>query len=222
MNLDTVRNRPTVLIGLLWPALVAVSVIATLLTRPEWWTWIAPEASLAREINTAMLLATSALAGLLWWRHAADRSVFGLLAVGFLGLAVDERVAIHERLRDRVLAPRDIKLPFIPWGEPGDVVLVVVAILGLVVLRFVLRAIDDDGLAQRWFVAGAVLAVVAVALDTLPIETYQLRNEIYLQSGEEAIELAGAACFLSAMLTVVESRLRTDRQAADRRATVSA
>lgn len=215
MNLATIRNRPTVLIGFLWPALVLVSVVATWLARPDWWTWIAPEASLARDINTAMLLATSGLAAVLWWRHSTDRVVFGLLAVGFLGLAIDERLAIHERLRDRVLAPRGVTLPFIPWGEPGDIVLVVVAIAGLAVLRFVLRSIAGDGRALPWFVAGVALAVTAVALDTLPIETYQLRNEIYFQSGEEAIELAAAACFLSAMLTVVESRFRRSASVPD-------
>ncbi len=203
----SVRDRPTRLIPFLWLALVVVSITATWRAHPEWWTWIAPEASLAREINTAMLLATSALAGLLWWRRSAGRRVFGLLAVGFFLLAVDERVAVHERLRDRVLAPRNISLPFVPWGEPGDIVLVLVAIAGLLVLRTVLRAIADDGRAQSWFGVGAALAVVAVALDTLPIETYQLHNEIYFQSGEEAIELAGAACFLSALLTTVEWRL---------------
>lgn len=192
------------LIPYLWLALVVVSGVATWLTRPDWWTWIAPEASLAREINTALLLATSTLAGLAWWRRLADRRILVLLAVGFFGLAVDERVAIHERLRDRVLAPRGINLPFIPWGEPGDIVLVVVAIVGLVGLRSVLRVMAVDRRAHTWFVAGVVLAVIAVALDTLPIESYQLRNEIYLQSGEEAIELAAATCFLSSLLCLVE------------------
>lgn len=215
MRFTSLRRRPTRLIPVLWLSLVVVSAVATWAAQPDWWTWIAPEASLAREINTAMLLATAGLAGLQWWRRSEDRTVFGLLAVGFLGLAIDERVAIHERLRDRVLAPRDIRLPFIPWGEPGDIVLVVVAIVGLVMLRFVLRAIATDGRAVPWFMAGVALAVTAVALDTLPIETYQLRTEIYFQSGEEAIELAGAACFLSAMLTVAECRVRPRRRAED-------
>ena len=194
------------MIPVLWLGLVVVSVLATWAAQPEWWTWIAPEASLAREINTALLLATSALAGLLWWRSRADRTVMALLALGFFALAVDERVAIHERLRDRVLAPRDVTLPFIPWGEPGDIVLVVVAIIGLLGLRLVLPVFAADPRARMWFLAGVLLAVVAVALDTLPIESYELRYEIYFQSGEEAIELAAATCFLSAMLCLVESR----------------
>lgn len=213
MNPDVILTRPTQLIPALWVSLVTVSGIATWAAQPEWWTWIAPEASLAREINTAMLLATSGLAAALWWRRSTDRAVFGLLAAGFLGLAIDERVAIHERLRDRVLAPRGVKLPFVPWGEPGDIVLVVVAMIGLVMLRFVFRAIAADDHGLRWFVAGVGLAVTAVALDTLPIETYALRTEIYLQSGEEAIELAAAACFLSAMLNVIECRFRPEQSA---------
>ena len=215
MNLDLLRQRPTILIRPMWFALVIVAVIATWLALPEWWTWIAPETSLARELSTAMLLTTSGLAGLVWWRRADERAVFGLLAVGFLGLAVDERVAIHERLRDRVLAPRNVTLPFIPWGEPGDIVLVVVAIVGLLLLRFVLGSIVDDGRALPWLVTGVILATTAIGLDTLPIETYQLRYEIWFQSGEEAIELGAAACFVSAMLEVVESRFRRKTPIAD-------
>ena len=212
MSPTPARYRPAVLIPWLWVGLVTVSVAATMLSRPEWWTWIAPEASLAREINTAMLLATAAVAAWIWWRRGglSDQTWSDwpllFLTIGFVGLAADERVAIHERLRDRVLAPRGVSLPFVPWGEPGDVVLVVVAIVGLALLGPVLRVVADDPVALRWFVAGVILAVVAVALDTLPIESYQLRNEIRFQSGEEAVELAGAACFLSAMLHLASRR----------------
>ncbi len=200
-------GRLTGLIPFLWAGLVITAGAATWLSRPRWWTWIAPEASLAREINTGLLLATSGIAAWLWWRRSADRRIMALLALGFFALAFDERLAIHERLRDRVLAPRNVKLPFIPWGEPGDIVLVVVAMVGLAVLGSVLRAMDDEPVARRWFVAGVVLAVVAVGLDTLPIETYQLSNEIYFQSGEEAIELVAAGCFCSAALTWADGRV---------------
>ena len=204
MRFNRVRSRPSRLIPFMFVALVGVAAVATLMAQPRWWTWIAPEASLARELNTAMLLATSAIAAMLWRRHEGGRPTWALLAVGFFGLAVDERVAVHERLRDRVLAPRGVNLPFVPWAEPGDVVLVVVAIAGLVALRWVVRTIAVDPRASRWFLAGVVLAVIAVGLDTLPIESYQLSNEIYFQSGEEAIELIAAGCFLSAMLCLAD------------------
>ena len=35
----------------------------------------------------------------------------GLGVVGFLALALDERFALHERVRDGILAPRDVRLP---------------------------------------------------------------------------------------------------------------
>lgn len=218
-------RHPARIIPFLWLALVVISGVATAFSWPDWWTWIAPEASLARELNTLMLLATSALAFLLWkWRFPEKtdspgvvtgalpgRLVFAGLAVAFLGLAFDERMAIHERIRDRVLAPRDVMLPFVPWGEPGDVVLVVVALVGLALLKPVLSVLAVHPAAQRWFVAGVLLSAVAVALDTLPIESYELRNEIYFQSGEEAIELMGAACFLCSMLLLVDQAMAKRR-----------
>ena len=41
-----------------------------------------------------------------------------LPAVGFAAPAVDERFAPHEQLRDGVLAPRGISVPFLPWVAP--------------------------------------------------------------------------------------------------------
>jgi hypothetical protein len=199
------RTRLPIVLAGFWASLGTVAAVATVVSQPKWWTWIAPEASLAREINTGMLLATSALALLIWRRRLPSKPLPMLLvSVGFFLLAVDERVAVHERMRDRILAPRGVNLPFVPWAEPGDVVLVVVAIIGLALLRPVLRVVAVDRRALRWFGIGVVLAAVAVGLDTLPIETYQLRYEIYFQSGEEAIELIAAACFLSSMACLWE------------------
>lgn len=194
----------------LWIALAGLSVAATVISRPRWWTWIAPEASLAREVNTLLLVATSgsalALARLgIGNRLIGARRRLEVLALAFIVLAADERLALHERLRDRVLAPEGVRLPFVPWGEPGDIVLVVVAIVGLALLPYLVGLFRHRQAGRRWFLLACGLSAIAVALDTLPIETYQLRWEIRFQSGEELLELMAATAFLSAVIQLFQA-----------------
>ncbi len=65
-----------------------------------------------------------------------ERRPWQLLAVGFAAPAVDERFALHERLRDAVLAPRGISVPFLPWVAPGDFLVMLIAVTRLTVLRW--------------------------------------------------------------------------------------
>lgn len=210
------RATTRLVVGTSWIALAALSVVATAVSRPRWWTWIAPEASLAREVNTVLLLATAGSALVLARRGTVHsptgaRRRLEVLALTFIGLAADERLALHERLRDRVLAPRGVRLPFIPWGEAGDIVLVVVAIVGLAALPYLMGLFRHRRVGRRWFLLACGLSAVAVALDTLPIETYRLQWEIRFQSGEELLELMAATAFLSA---VVQLFAAPDREAA--------
>ncbi len=201
----------TRLVVTLWVALAALSVAATVISRPRWWTWIAPEASLAREVNTVLLLATAGLAYALARRGMNDsppgaRRRLQVLALAFVGLAADERLALHERIRDRVLAPEGVRLPFVPWGETGDIVLVVVAIVGLAMLPYLVGLFRNRPIGRRWFLVACGLSAVAVSLDTLPIETYRLQWEIRLQSGEELLELMAATAFVSAVIQLFGAR----------------
>lgn len=184
-----------------WAVVVGYLVVAVLVTWPSWWRWIAPEAAPSRELSTMLLLASAAVAVSRSRNRRGDTARWLVLAAGFVVLAADERAAIHERLRDRLLAPNDIDLPFVPWAQPGDIVLVVVALVGLAIVPWLSAAIRGTG-ARRWFTLAIVLAVTAVGLDTLPIEDYSIGAERLFQTGEEVIELAAAASFLSALLSV--------------------
>lgn len=71
--------------------------------------------------SVVLVLAAAAallVAVLLRMRHAerGARAPWLVLALGFAGLAVDERFALHERIRDGLLAPRGIRLPLLPWA----------------------------------------------------------------------------------------------------------
>lgn len=76
---------------------------------------------------------------LAWLRDEAGHRDWWLLAGAFLFFAMDDRFAIHERIRDHLLAPRGIRVPFLPWIGPGDFILLLYALIGLALLPRLLR-----------------------------------------------------------------------------------
>ena len=187
-----------------WLVVAAYLVVAVAWKWPSWWSWIAPEAAPSRELSTLLLLGCAVVA--LVRARSSFTARWLCLSAGFVVLAADERVAIHERLRDRLLAPNGIDLPFVPWAQPGDIVLVVVALVGLATIPWLYAVFRDRPEARAWFVLAVVLALIAVGLDTLPIETYSTTAERLFQTGEEIIELAAATSFLSAVLGAYPER----------------
>lgn len=198
------RGRRRLLVAL---AAVAVSAPVGLAVAkwPRWWAWIAPENTPMTWLQSSVLVLCSAAAGLVsLLLHLRGTDVRGrrpwlLLAAGFAALAIDERFALHERFRDRVLAPRDISVPFLPWIAPGDFLLLMVALAGLAVLPSVWRAVSADPASRQALVLGVALAVGAVGLDSIDPSTWSIDAERIQQTGEEVLEMASGLCFLAAV-----------------------
>jgi hypothetical protein len=133
-------------------------------------------------------------------RSAADGNrLWLLLAGGFAALSIDERFAVHERLRDGMLAPRGIGVPFLPWVAPGDFLLMIVAIGGLAALPFVWRALASDHGARWALMIGVALAVVAVGMDSIDPTTWTEVAERFQQTIEEVVELGSALALFAAV-----------------------
>jgi uncharacterized membrane protein YidH (DUF202 family) len=209
---DVARVRRGLLVGL-----GVVAVLAPLLLAaarwPRYWTWIASEQTPMTWLQSVVLVLASAaallLAVLLRLRGdaAPARRPWQVLAVGFAALAVDERFALHERVRDGVLAPRGIRVPFLPWVAPGDFLVMGIAVTGLAVLPLVLRGLKGDRTARRLFLLGVGLAAVAVGTDSIDPATWSLEAERAQQSLEEVVELAAGLCLLGAVLLRLLSTL---------------
>lgn len=190
-------------------ALVAFAVLAPLALAaarwPSYWLWIASEQTPMTWLQSVVLVlaaATGLLVAVLLRLHQAarrDRLPWLGLAAGFAGLALDERFAVHERIRDGVLAPRGVSVPFLPWVAPGDFLVLLLGIAGLAFLPVVLRALAPDAAARRLFVAGTLLAMVAVGVDSIDPSTWSLSAERLQQSLEEVVELAAGLCFWGAV-----------------------
>ncbi len=208
-------------------AVVAAALVPLLLLAagwPNWWNLIAKEQTPMTWVQSVILVLTSAAALLVGMltrmsRHSTgwhptgsaqptERTPLGwvaarlwwFVAAGFLAMALDERFAIHERVRDRILAPRDIHLPFLPWVGPGDFLMLLVALCGLVVFPLLYRALGPDPAARRSLVLGLVLAVIAVGADSIDPAGMSIEMERLEQTAEECLEYGAALGFLVAVV----------------------
>ncbi len=201
MTAAVARRGVVVLIAVAW---LVASVGLTAAGGERWWRFVALETSPMTWLQSVALVLAAAGAGLLAVAAAgrggrAEARTFVVVAGGFAGLALDERFALHERLRDRVLAPRGVGPGLLPWVAPGDVVLLVVAVAGLVALRWVVRALRADRGAHRALWTGVGLSVLAVAADSVDPARWGLAGERLEQTLEEIVELAAGLSFVAAV-----------------------
>ncbi|MGO1166935.1 MAG: hypothetical protein ACTMHL_10005 [Janibacter sp.] len=211
------RIRLTVL-GALIAAGIAVPALLFVVQYPQWWVWIAQEQVPMTWFQSVTLVVAGVVSLLAWFIcRVADRTPragFALLALGFAALAFDERFAIHERVRDGVLAPRDISLPLLTWIAPGDFILLLVAIAGLLVLPVVLRSMRGDRWAVGLLVVGVVLSLITVGTDSIDPSTWSVEAERVQQTLEECVELWAGLSFLGAVslrLMALVAELMTPR-----------
>lgn len=149
--------------------LLAVAAPAALAAAkyPRYLLWIAPELRPMTWLQTVVLVLAAAAAGLISFTGSLrgwsgwQRLPYAALGLGLLYLALDDRFAVHERIRDRILAPRNLRIPGLTWLASGHFQMRPMAVAGLLLLPFVLRALRRDRLAFLLFILGAVTAAVA-------------------------------------------------------------
>jgi hypothetical protein len=189
---------------------------------PSYWEYIASEQTPMTWLQSVVLVVAACASGLVaslvppaspgtksgggrpWW----------VLCAGFAALSIDERFALHERVRDGYLAPRDVSIPLLPWVAPGDFLMLLVGLAGLALLPFVWRAVRDDMWCRTALLVGVVLAAAAVGLDSVDPSTWSLEGERMQQSGEEVLELASGLALLGAVLLRLLTVLQPLRSAA--------
>ncbi len=201
-----VRARSRLVIALV---LLAVAAPAALVAAqyPAYWRWVALELTPMTWLQTVILVLAGAASALiavlgraLQWPRI-HRVAHWVLAFGFGYLALDDRFAIHERIRDRILAPRDVRLPGLDFLAPGDFQVLLMGVAGLALLPVVVRALRADRLALRLFALGVLCSVSAIAMDAIDPATMPLDVERLAQTLEECVELL-AGCFYLAALGV--------------------
>jgi hypothetical protein len=200
-RLHTVARYLMLASSLLPALLVAVFIVGR---WPEYWKWIASEDTPMTTLEVSVMYATA----LACWGAAVTDYLRGgsdfvrrwtLLGAGFLWLAMDDRFAIHERIRDGFLAPHDIRIPGLPVG-PGDFILIVYLLAGLALQPWLLPLWRRHAAARRRFLAGVAVAATAVLLDAYDIHSLDLAGQRLEQTLEECLELVAQVLFLQGVL----------------------
>lgn len=214
---DRLRQIETIVLKL--TAVLPFLFVAMLIVGqwPEYWKWIVSEMTPMTSLEVSVMYTTALVAfaasAQSWIKKNPAYLDWGLFAAGFFYLALDDRFAIHERIRDRILIPHDIRAPFLPWIGPGDFILLVYAAIGLILLPRFLRLFQGEVRARRRLIFGCIVAAIAVLMDSVEITQYDMAIQRLEQTVEECVELLAQILFLHATFIAWMEQMREDKYA---------
>jgi hypothetical protein len=191
-------QRYLILITIIFPALSVLVFVAA--QWPQYWKWIATEDTPMTTLQVAVLytiaLVSWANASLQHLRFNEAKSVRWLvLGCSFFWFALDDRFAIHERIRDSFLAPRHVAIPFLPIAA-GDFVLLFYMAVGLLTLKWLLPIFQETKTIRNRFLAGIAVAALVITVDAYDIHRLDINAERLEQTVEEVFELIAQTLFL--------------------------
>lgn len=204
------------LLAFLWAAVASFVAGLVAAAWPQYWVYLAAETTPLAWLESVLLALVAFVCGLLAYAESAGGRGTAvrwwlLLTAGFALLALDERFAVHERLRDNWLKATGIRL--LPWMEAGDWLIPLYAACGLVMAWGILRLLSGHRPAKFFFAAALLLAGIAAGMDTVDIRSLGKGTERLLQSVEEIIETAAMLSFLSAFLLRLTGMISRPRDA---------
>jgi asparagine N-glycosylation enzyme membrane subunit Stt3 len=199
-------------IAVLW--FISVSFVAVLITfsQPAYWEYVIAELGPMTWFESLLLFFAAVLAFLCAGldfvrRRGKDAFMWAVLAVGFLGLCADERFAIHERIRDNILAPHNVKLIFF-WVSPGDITLLLVMVAGLIFLFFILKQFKERKPAMLVFLAAVAVSAAAVISDSLDFTRMTIDELRYEQFIEELIETSAMLLYVTSLYLMLSHKIK--------------
>lgn len=154
---------------------------------------------------TLLLLGCAvAAAATTWLTAAGTRRLWAVISIGFVGLAADEMLEIHERTRFLSDALLGDGTPAFSWIVPGAVVVVVLAMTMVPQLR---RLPDDTW--RPLLAAAAVFLAGALGMESVGSALWEVEGVPDGFAGgvalvEEALEVAGTVVALWAITRHVE------------------
>ncbi|WP_199621923.1 hypothetical protein [Paenibacillus alkalitolerans] len=180
-------------------ALFTVFLMAS--SWPRYWLYIIAEKSTMGWLQSVLLFACAFAAAMLASLACAGESarqrqwLWSAMAVAFAMLMLDERLMLHERLRERFLERSGMKL--LPWMAAGDLVMPIYALCGLAVFYFLFREMSAYRWPRIFLMAGVGFALAAVAIDSYHTVA------VLPQTVEELLETGANLSFWSAMMKAV-------------------
>ncbi|MFC4778821.1 hypothetical protein ACFO9Q_18655 [Paenibacillus sp. GCM10023252] len=200
------------LISMLWLGGVFFTCLLIAVKLPRYWEYIASEQTPMTWLQSLMWFGCTVLAMLcLMMAYVRDgfhreAAMWLMLSCGFTFLMLDERFAIHERIRDRYLKPTGFRL--LPWMEAGDYIVLLYAVAALFCTVLIYRLFRVRRGALLWLGLAALLFACAVGADTLDVSRMTMAEERFEQTLEECVELAAVLSLFSSMLLMLTHYVR--------------
>ncbi|MCK4257711.1 MAG: hypothetical protein KAX49_01965 [Halanaerobiales bacterium] len=171
---------------------------------PNWWEGIIFERSPMTWFESILLFSCFLISlGCLLFSILEEQNrksrLWSLLVLGFGYLTLDERFALHERIRDSFLSPKGIKIPVFFWTAAGDFILLIFLIIGLILLPRVLKLFKDRKSAYVCFIIGIVISAAAILMDSLNFHEMSIQALRIEQFIEELLETTGMLLFLNSL-----------------------
>ncbi|MBN1499914.1 MAG: hypothetical protein JW982_07160 [Spirochaetes bacterium] len=172
-----------------------------ILQYPQWWKWLVYEQVPLTWLESSLLLACSFFSFICfifcYKENKKDKVFWFLLTGSFLLFAFDERFAVHERFRDKIIAPADIRIPFITWTSPGDYILLFVMAAGLIMFFRLIRLFRYRKMTYVFFITAVSLSAAAVIMDSFDMTGYPVFYQRTEQFIEEIIETSAMLFFMN-------------------------
>lgn len=148
-----------------------VTLLLMAMAWPRFWLYINFDDSPMNYYQSSLLFSAAAVAALnarLGTRanDQRERTVWRLIALAFIYLALDEQFMIHETVRNAYLRPYG-QVAWLPWVSAGDYLPLLYAATGLSLLPKVWSFIARNRETRWCFAPAIVLAATAVVLDSV-------------------------------------------------------
>ncbi len=169
---------------------------------PEWWAWVIFERTPMTWMESLLLFTaalTAATCAMFSYFQQNKRNllVWLFITCGFFYLTLDERFAIHERIRDKILAPNNLDISLFFWTSSGDYILLIIMFIGLLTLPFIIRTFREKFSALLCFISAIIVSATAIIIDSITHEGMSIEAQRMEQFIEEILETTGMMLFLS-------------------------
>lgn len=181
-------------------AVIVFIIGITLAQWPNWWKWVIFEQTPMTWLEGTILFTTCIFAFMcstVSVLNNKDRKakLWFLLGLAFLAFTLDERFAIHERIRDKLLTPHHLNPSIYNIVSVGDSILVAIMIVGLFMLPKVLKILTEKKKAKIYFITSVIVSSIAILMDAINYKMMSLHFQRLEQYIEELFETAGMLLF---------------------------
>lgn len=202
-------NHIEIIVTILSCTIVTLFIALLVISKwPKWWEYIIFERTPMTWLESILLFLCAITAfscGMLTYisKNSKQSSLWLIISTGFILLTLDERFAIHERIRDSILAPRGVKLSIFAWTSPGDFILLIVCIISLCFVPFIYKLFEQRKASLILFISAFIVTIVAIVFDSIEWKESIMEIQRIEQFLEEILETLAMLLFFNSFFLML-------------------